>query len=164
MVKTKTLAPEGEILHLETEKIQKSPLVISQTQAKKLMKKEMTEKQSAHVQKLVEANKLRFEQKKKEKEDLQKQEISRLVEEKLKQQQEGKVQQVIVAPKRIYKPKKKIIVEETESESEESVEIVKVKKTKPIPKEHIEEKIETIKKIDNILKSSTNPYSHLVRF
>lgn len=171
MVKTKTINEGGEILTVETEKFQKQPIVISQTQAKKLVKREMTEKQAEHVKKLVEANKAKYEAKKKEKEDTIKAEIDRRVQEEMKKQQEGKTQQVVVAPKRIYKKKPQVIIEESETESEESEEYVVVKKPRKAPvrkaepeEEDLDRKIEAVKKIDSILQHPVNRYSSMIRF
>lgn len=167
MVKTKSIKEEGEVISVETEKIQKQPIVISQTQAKKLVKKEMSEKQSEHVKKLVEANKAKYEAKKREKEEAIKAEVDRKVQEELSKKKEGKIQEVIVAPKRVYpKRKPKIVIQEEseEEESEEEVVIVKKPKKSPSLKEpSVDSKIETIKKIDTILKQ-TNPYANLIRF
>ncbi len=176
MVKTKTIKEEGEVISVETEKIQKQPIVISQTQAKKLIKREMSEKQAEHVKKLVEANKVKYEAKKKEKEDAIKSEIDNRVNQELIKKKEGKIQEVIVAPKRIYPqrvvaPKKqpKIIYQEESEDEEEEEEVIIVKKPKKVlPKQRedtqsVDTKIETIKKIDTILKQ-TNPYANLIRF
>ena len=167
MVKTKTIREDGEVISVETEKIQKQPIVISQTQAKKLVKREMSEKQAEHVKKLVEANKAKYEAKKKEKEEALKQEVDRKVQEELSKKKEGKVQEIIVAPKRVYPPKKQKIIVQEESEEESEEEVVIVKKPKKVvqakQEPSVETKIETIKKIDTILKQ-TNPYANLIRF
>jgi hypothetical protein len=103
MVKTKKIKDEGMIIEVEEEKVMPEVIEISHTQAKKLTKKPMSEKQQANINKLVEANRLKWEQKKKEKEEAER----KLNEDKVK---------VVVKPKRVYPSKKVVSKEESDDE------------------------------------------------
>lgn len=172
MPKVKTIDEAGQTIPVETERFQKQPITVSHTEAKKLVKKQMTEKQAEHVKKLVEANKAKYEQRRLEKEQALKAEVDKRVEEEVKKRQENKIVDVVVAPKRQYKPraKKQIIIEESETESEEEEEVIIVKKPKAIPRvkavhedlDTIHKKIEAVNKIDSLLNQ--NKYSNMIRF
>ena len=174
MPRVKTIEETGQTLALETERFQKEPIKISHTEAKKLMKKEMTEKQSEHIKKLVEANRLKYEQKRKEKEEAVKKQVEEQVKQEQKKREEKKVIDVVVQPKRQYKPRKQIIIEESESENDsESEEVIYIKKPKTIQKvqtvnndlDSINKKIETVKQIDNLIQSTAvNKYASMIRF
>ncbi len=162
MPKPKVIEEEGQVLQVETEKLQRQPITVSYSQAKKLAKKEMSEKQSEHVKKMVEANRKRWEEKKQAKEQALQEEVKKQVEQVEQAKKNKDVQEVVVLPKRVYKRKPKII-EESEEESEE--EIIEVKPKKHIIKE-AERHIEAIQKIDNVLKTvqPTNRYASMIRF
>jgi hypothetical protein len=191
MVKTPVIKEDGQSLMVPDDKMIEKPIELTYTQAKKLVKREMTEKQKAHVQKMVEANRLKWEAKKKAKE-----EVSRAKQE---QEEETKTR-VIVKPKRMYnrqpkaqhhptddqidsedevifqrsKKKLKQVSEsepesepESESESESEEEIQKVAKPKRSKKtiNKVEKKLEALKKIDETLNQiqPTNKYLSLLR-
>ena len=80
---------------------------VTHTQAKKLTKKPMSEKQKANIEKLVELNRLKWEEKKREKSETQK----KLANDKV---------QIVVKPKRVYLPKrdKEIRKEEVNDDSD----------------------------------------------
>lgn len=198
MVKTDSIKKTGEVIEVETEQFQRKPIQISYTQAKKLMKKEMSEKQRAHTEKLAEANRLRWEQKKAEKMKQLEEQVKKELEEKEQKKKSGQLHEVIVKPKRVYKnvikkdvipskksietdsetesseeeiiikkvhkPKKKVIMVE-ESSDEEPPELVSKSqlKSKVKPSNDIDTKLQTIKKIDDTLKT-INKYAGLVRF
>ncbi len=184
MPRIKTIEESGQTLALETERIQKEPIKISHTEAKKLMKREMTEKQSEHIKKLVEANRLKYEQKRKDKEQALKKHVEEQVLQEQKKREEKKVVDVVVEPKRQYKPrhleqpslsvkppKKKIIIEESETDSDSEEEVVYIKKPKNINKvinndfDAINKKIETVKQIDHLIQQTgVNKYSSMIRF
>lgn len=185
-MKTKNIEESGQVLNMPKETVQRKPTTVSYSEAKKLVKKPMSEAQSAHVKKMVEANKLKWEQQRKAKEESQKAQTETLK----KQIEEEEVEEVIVLPKRVYpprkpktapveivKPKKKkiVYVEESESEEESEVsyenEVEELPKPKPKPKAKIINKVnethEAIKKIDEVLQSVNKPfnrYSNLIRF
>ena len=102
MTRTKMIKDEGQII--EVEEIPEI-LEVSHTQGKKMLKKPMSEKQKANVDKLVEANRLKWEQKKQQKEES----IKKLSEDKIK---------VVVKPKRVYPVKSKKVSPKEESETE----------------------------------------------
>lgn len=143
--------------------IQKPPTIVSHSQAKKLIKKPLSDAQKASIEKLLEYNKQKREARKAETEKQKQEEEKRL-----KQDLETKKkEEVIVLPKRVYnkKPKKVVYISETESEESEPEVVVK-KKPKEIivPKtslgvaKKVDEAQEAIKKIDNIL-SQTKKYN-----
>lgn len=174
MTKTKKIEESGTVLNVPKETIQRKPITVSYTEAKKLTKKPMSEAQSEHVKKMVEANRIKWEEKRKAKEEMQKKQTETLK----KQIEEDEVEEVVVLPKRVYparkkkveedlktdvtigepvKPKKKKIIYVEESEEEESEEEVIIKKPKAkntIVKQKVEETTKAINKIDQIL----NPY------
>ena len=102
MTRTKMIKDEGQII--EVEEIPEI-LEVSHTQGKKLLKKPMSEKQKLNVDKLVEANRLKWEQKKQQKQET----INKMSVDKI---------QVIVKPKRIYPSKSKKVAPKEESETE----------------------------------------------
>ena len=171
MTKTKTIKEEGMELAINDVVLEeKMPVIeISHTQAKKLAKKPMTEKQKAHVEKMVAKNREIWSQKKQEKEER----IQRQQEEDMKTKTK-----VIVKPKRIYnrKPKEKYEVDEdyepsesdsesdtdTESESEEEERPKKKKRTKVIKNKQLEEKLEKLKKIYTTLRTVAQPRNPLL--
>lgn len=104
MTRKKLIKDEGQVI--EVEEINMPEIIeVSHTQGKKMLKKPMSEKQKANVDKLVEANRLKWELKKQEKEES----IKKLSEDKIK---------VVVKPKRIYPVKSKKVSPKEESESE----------------------------------------------
>jgi hypothetical protein len=179
MTKPKNIEESGTVLAVPKETVQRKPTTVSYTEAKKMVKKPMSEAQSAHVAKMVEANRAKWEEKRKAKEDTQKAQTEAM----RKQIEEDELEEVVVLPKRVYPPRKKkveedlqtnvaidvkpkkkkiIYVEESESESEEEV---IVKKKPPVKKviEKAHETAEAIKKIDSVL-NNTNRYSHLLKW
>lgn len=100
MTKTPIIKVEGQEMPIPNETAQEMPITLTYTQARALAKSlrpPPSEKQKAHVQKLVEANKLKWEEKKKQKEEEQK---------KAQEEQQRTMTKVVVKPKRIYKTKK----------------------------------------------------------
>jgi hypothetical protein len=161
MVKNKAIKDEGQMLAVDDSK---APVVeVTHTQAKKLIKREMTNKQKEHVQKLVEANKLKWEAKKKEKQAQAQQ-----------QQDEKEEKQTIiyVKPKRIYPPRKKT-VKKVESKSDDEpddetvAESVSSDGDYQIKKVHkkIEKKVQAIKQIDETLNKiqPVNKYMEMLK-
>jgi hypothetical protein len=161
-MKSKTIKDEGQTLSVPDEKL--PPVVeLSHSQAKKLVKREMTEKQKEHVQKMIEANKIKWEAKKKEKEQVAK---------KAQDEKEEKETVIIVKPKRIYPPRKKAPKnikpykdqetdaeeEETADESDDEYQITKTTKK-------IEMKAKALEKIDATLQkiAPTNKYLELLK-
>jgi hypothetical protein len=104
MTKKKIIKDEGQVIEVEEER---APQIIevSHTQAKKLVKKPMSDKQKENVNRLVEMNRQKWEAKKKEKED------------KERQESESKVK-VVVKPKRVYPSRKVVPKEDTETDDE----------------------------------------------
>lgn len=174
MTKPKNIEESGTVLAVPKETVQRKPTTVSYTEAKKMVKKPMSEAQSAHVAKMVEANRAKWEEKRKAKEDAQKAQTEAM----RKQIEEDEVEEVVVLPKRVYPPRKKkveeddvkpkkkkiIYVEESEEEESEEEEVI-VKKKPPVKKviEKAHETAEAIKKIDSVLQN-TNRYSHLLRW
>jgi len=188
MVKTPMIKLEGQQADIP---IENTPVVeLSYTQAKQLMKSlrpPPSDKQKEHMAKLVEKNRLKWQQQKEEK--------MKKIEEEEKKKQETH-QKVIIKPKRIYKNAlvKKLpprIQEEPEyddedeehEEEEEIIEVVKPKKKiiKKIIREESDEEddddhliqktkkatkiIETVNKLDsaiNTLKTNNNKYSDML--
>lgn len=177
MVKTKAIKEEGQMLAVDENKV---PVVeVTHTQAKKLVKREMTNKQKEHVQKLVEANKVKWEAKKKEKQAQE------------QQQQDDKEEKqtiVYVKPKRVYPPRKKKVLKKIDSESDveqddeptvtevssdDDYQIKKVHKHVRNPKEDsdsltkwkIEKKVQAIKQIDETLNkiAPVNKYMEMLK-
>jgi hypothetical protein len=183
MTKTKKIDESGTVLNVPKETIQRKPITVSYSEAKKMTKKPMSEAQSEHVKKMVDANRIKWEEKRKAKDEISQKQTATLK----KQIEEEEVEEVVVLPKRVYparkkqveedlrtdiaidatrrngvadepiKPKKKRIVYVEESEEEESEEEIIVKKPKAkntIVKQKVEETTKAINKIDQIL----NPY------
>jgi hypothetical protein len=178
MVKTKTINESGQVINIPNEKVNDAPITISYAQAKQLAKSlrpAMTDKQREHVNKLVEMNKKKWEEK-----NLKKQE-----EEQLKL---ANSTPIVVRPKKVYKKKiiQQVEPEEVEEEPEEEIieeVIVKAKPKKKIIKKIIEKEeseededdddiiqktkkatkvINTINKLDNAINQlkSNNPYAN----
>ena len=63
MTRTKMIKDEGQVIEVEEVNMPEI-FEVSHTQGKKMLKKPMSEKQKANVDKLVEANRLKWEQKK----------------------------------------------------------------------------------------------------
>ena len=104
MTRKKLIKDEGQVI--EVEEVNMPEIIeVSHTQGKKMLKKPMSEKQKANVDKLVEANRLKWEQKKQQKEET----IKKLSEDKIK---------VVVKPKRVYPIKSKKVSPKEESETE----------------------------------------------
>jgi len=160
MPKPKVIKPEGQVIQVPDEK-QPEIIEISHTQAKKLMKKPMSEKQSLNVAKMVEMNRIKWEAQKQAKEKLYKQQQEEI---------ERTTTKYIVKPKRIYPPREKQVkqapkkqpepVYEDDSSEESSDE--EIQYTKPKPKlKHIENKLNKIKELDNQIKEvKQQPVQH----
>lgn len=152
MVKTKAIKPEGQVIQVPDEKTPEI-VEVSYTQAKKLMKKPMSEKQAQNVTKMVEMNRIKWEAQKQAKEKLFKQQQEEL---------EAKTTKYVVKPKRIYPPREKVEkqapkkepepIYESDSDDDDSSE-EEVQYTKPKPKlKQIEKKIKHIQALDNQIK------------
>jgi hypothetical protein len=172
MPKPKNIEESGTVLAVPKETVQRKPTTVSYTEAKKMVKKPMSEAQSAHVAKMVEANRAKWEEKRKAKEDAQKAQTETM----RKQIEEDEVEEIVVLPKRVYPPRKKVVEEDlktnvaidvkpkkkkiiyveesSEEESEEEVIIQKPKAKNTMVKKKVEETTKAINKIDQIL----NPY------
>lgn len=172
MPKPKVIPESGAVINVDDAKIEQQPIELSYTQAKKLVKKEMTAKQKESVEKLVALNRQKWEAKKKAKEE---------EDAKRKAELEEKSTAVIVKPKRIYKkrlpkgtelidyddydseeepPNIKYVVEpkkktkkKQESESSESDEEYQMRKVE----KKVQKKTELLQKIDNVLKEAKKP-------
>ena len=129
MVKTKLIKEAGQVLKVDddSEFIQrksqpKEIIEVSYSEAKKLAKRPMSDKQKENVAKLVEANRLKWEAKKKSMDEAQR----------AKEEAENqKKTTVVVKPKRVYPPRKKqapkedpIFEEEYEGDDDEEEEEV----------------------------------------
>jgi hypothetical protein len=171
MTKKPMIKEEGQELEINNDKASEIPITLTYTQAKELAKSlrpPPSEKQKAHVQKLVEANKLKWEQKRKEKEELNKH---------LEEEKKKTMTSIVVKPKRIYKSKVKEVEPTEEDQEEEEVEIIEevVKKPKKkIIKKIVEEEeseedddviqktkkatklVETVNKLDKALEQMKN--------
>lgn len=160
MVKTKAVKVEGEVISVPDDKLklEEKPIQVSYTQAKKLVKKEMTDKQKANIEKLVEMNRIKWEERKKQKEEEQKKQQAQKEEQELETHTK-----VIVKPKRIYpkrekKPKKEIMEEsESEVDASESDEEYQLRKTK----KKVETKKQLISEIDNFIKQVKKPNNYM---
>jgi hypothetical protein len=105
MVKTKLIKEAGQVLKVDDEsefiqrkKQPKEIIEVSYSEAKKLAKKPMSDKQKENVAKLVEANRLKWEAKKKAAETVQK----------VKEEEEDQRKTtIVVKPKRVYPPRVK---------------------------------------------------------
>lgn len=184
----------------EKEKLQRQPppppKVITPSAAKKLLKesappKPMSEAQSEHVKKLIEANRVKWAAKK------QAVETEAALKEKL---ESGELVEVQVAPKRVYPPRKKapepVPVQESEEdlktevavvveppkpqkkkkivyvsaseseESEEEVEIVKKPKRKTVSQSAVRDTIKEVEKLNAVISNAqpVNRYSSLLRW
>lgn len=100
MPKPKLILESGDVLKVDDAKIEQEPIQITYTQAKKLVKKEMTEKQKANVERLIALNRKKWEDKK----QLLEQKKAEEQKKRLADEEETKTT-VIVKPKRIYKPR-----------------------------------------------------------
>jgi hypothetical protein len=105
MVKTKLIKEAGQVLKVDDEsefiqrkKQPKEIIEVSYSEAKKLAKKPMSDKQKENVAKLVEANRLKWEAKKKAAETVQK------VRE---EEEDQRKTTIVVKPKRVYPPRVK---------------------------------------------------------
>jgi hypothetical protein len=161
-MKTKSIKEEGQMLSIPDDK---APAVIeiTQAQAKRLMKREMTEKQKLHINNLIEKNKIKWEAKKQEKA------------EQLKKASEVKAETetiVYVKPKRVYPPRKKETKskpkpqdhetdDEVEDENDESDEEYQISKTS----KKIEMKAKALEKIDATLQkiAPVNKYLEMLK-
>lgn len=97
MVKKKYVSEEGGMLEVENERAPEI-IEVSYSKAKQMAKRPMSEKQKENMQKLIEANRLKWENKKKEKE---------MQYQKYMEEREEKTTKVVVKPKRIYPPREK---------------------------------------------------------
>ena len=197
MVKQRNVEPTGEVKVFSKEKIQRTePITVSYSKAKELTraekKKVLSAAQSEHVQKLVEANRLKWEAKRQEKERAKEEAIKREAEALKEKIANEEVVEVIVKPKRVYPPRKKteetvpvapvevpqkkkkiVYVEESESDVDteevvdEEVEIVKkVVKKKPAPKQDTSRAIQEVEKINAVIANAqpVNRYASLLRW
>ena len=154
MPKPKLVYEGGAIIQVPDEKTPEI-IEVSYTQAKKMMKKPPTEGQKLNAQRLVEMNRVRWEAKKKAKEELYKQQQAEI---------EARTTRVVVKPKRIYPPKVKQApkkqpeqIYESTSESDDDTasddsDIQYSKPPKPVAKvkvKHVEKKLQKIQEIDN---------------
>jgi hypothetical protein len=190
----KHIEPIGEVKVFSKEKFQRTePISVSYSKAKVLTKEEnrkvLSEAQSEHVRKLVEANRIKWEakrqQKEKEKEEAMKRETEAL-KEKLANEE---VVEVVVKPKRIYPPRKKaepeavpvapievpqkkkkiVYVSASESEEESEEEIVEVRKKKKAPvkqQNEINSTIQQVERINSVIANTqpANRYASLLRW
>lgn len=119
------------IAQAPVERVETLPVTLTYTQAKRLVKKMRpppSEKQKEHCQKLVEANRLKWEQRRQEK-------AAQLQRE--QEERERQAARVVVKPKRIYRTRVKIDApvaqpdQDIDYDSEEEVEVIKkIKKPK----------------------------------
>jgi hypothetical protein len=182
MVKTATIKEEGQQLQIPNETADEMPISLTYTQAKLLAKKlrpPASEKQKEHMQKLVDANRIKWEEKRKQKEEDAKRQ---------KEEKEKTTTNILVKPKRIYKTKESITPNNSvnDADDDEDVEIIEevVKKPKKkIIRKIVEEEsdeedddviqktkkatklVETVNKLDNAIKqmkSNNNRYDNLL--
>ena len=153
MPKPKIINEGGAIIQVPDEKTPEI-IEVTYTQAKKLMKKEPTEAQKLNAQRLVEMNRVKWEAKKKAKEELFKQQQEEL---------EARTTKVVVKPKRIYPSREKPVKQapkhdpqpqyESESDDETASDDSDIQYTKPKPPQvkvkHVEKKLQKIQEIDN---------------
>lgn len=168
MPKPKLINEGGAIIQVPDEKTPEI-IEVTYTQAKKLMKKEPTEAQKLNAQRLVEMNRVKWEAKKKAKEELFKQQQAEL---------EARTTKVVVKPKRIYPSREKPVKQapkhdpqpqyESESDDETASDDSDIQYTKPKPPQvkviaparlgrspdcvnvkHVEKKLQKIQEIDN---------------
>jgi hypothetical protein len=156
MVK-KSLIKEATIMPVPTEKMPEI-IEVSYTEAKKLTKRPVSEKQRIQGAKLVELNRIRWEANKKAKEEEQKKKEEEMMKTHTK---------VYVKPKRVYPPRTKQLpkeeikpeLETIESESEnesDSDEVQYRKPPPPTPKikiKHVEHKVNKIEELNNKIKA-----------
>jgi len=105
MVKTKLIKEAGQVLKVDDEnefiqrkKQPKEIIEVSYSEAKKLAKKPMSDKQKENVAKLVEANRLKWEAKKKAAEEAHKAK---------EEEEDQRKTSIVVKPKRVYPPRVK---------------------------------------------------------
>jgi hypothetical protein len=105
MVKTKLIKEAGQVLKVDDEnefiqrkKQPKEIIEVSYSEAKKLAKKPMSDKQKENVAKLVEANRLKWEAKKKAAEEAHKAK---------EEEEDQRKTSIVVKPKRVYPPRTK---------------------------------------------------------
>lgn len=105
MVKTKLIKEAGQVLKVDDEnefiqrkKQPKEIIEVSYSEAKKLAKKPMSDKQKENVAKLVEANRLKWEAKKKAAEEANKAK---------EEEEDQRKTSIVVKPKRVYPPRTK---------------------------------------------------------
>ena len=153
MPKPKVIKHEGQIIQVPDERTP-DIVEVSYTQAKKLVKKPMSDKQAMNVQKMVEMNRIKWEAQKQAKEKLFKEQQAQI---------EATTTKYVVKPKRIYPPREKQIkqapkyapepIYEEDSDDESSDDEIQYTKPKPKPKlKHIEQKMERIKALDSQIK------------
>ena len=157
---SKKIGVENQEIEVPKEVVEEKPIEVSFSQAKKLMKEakrkekgpyQMSVKQKANLQKLLEANKARREGKKKqteEKIEAKQEEAKKVVEEK-----KASTVKVKVMPKKVRKPKQVVVEESTDDDTEDDSEpeVVVMKKKKPPVKKEVEKKIAMVNKIDSVL-------------
>jgi len=137
MVKKPDINLEGQELLIPNDKLDEKPITITFSQAKaiaKSLRPPPSDKQREHMQKLVEQNRLKWQQKKEDKK-------KKLIEE--QQAKEEVSTRVLVAPKRLYKNKlKKELEQDYDEDSEDEIQIIKKSKPKKVIKKIIEEEEE----------------------
>jgi hypothetical protein len=147
MVKTPIIQQEGQALTIPNEKADEMPITLSYSQARALAKQlrpPPSEKQKEHIAKLVEANKLKWQQQKEQKE----------VENKQKQEEIARTTtKIVVKPKRIYKPKLAPQVEQVEYEEVEEEE--EPEPERPRQKKVVKKKVESESDDDEIIQKTT---------
>lgn len=182
------LNPEGDEIYVDPEILKQSPIVLSQRQAKALLKaskppKPRSEAQIAHMKAIVEANKKKWAEQKKQKEE----EAKRQAEE----EKQAKTRVVVrkktapkVSKKKVITPaivedlpqrgtlrgKASTIVEddeeegEEESEEEEPQRIQAVKKVSKKAKEMVDKVQEIDEKINLLRSKPVNRYASMLNF
>jgi hypothetical protein len=176
MTKTATIKQEGQQLQIPNENAEELPITLTYTQAKLLTKKlrpPPSEKQKEHMRKVVDANRVKWDAKRKEKEDAIK---------KQEEEKEKTMTNVVVKPKRIYKPKSKLTEEEYEEDDVEIIEEVIRRPKKKVIRRIIEEEsddddeviqktkkatklVDTVNKLDTAIKqmkTNNNRYDNLL--
>ena len=147
MPKPKAINEGGELINVPHERTPEI-IEVSYTQAKKLMKKPMSDAQKLNAERLVAMNRVKWEAKKKATEDLYKKQQAQI---------EATTTKVLVKPKRVYPPKptkqapKYAPEPESEEESQESDSDVQYSAPKQpqVKVKHVEKKLQKIQEIDN---------------
>lgn len=142
---------------------------ISETALKKKIKREMTEKQKANIDKVIQANKLKWAKQREDKEKAKKE-----AEDKLKQETQEKLisgthVKVRVKEKKVFQRKPKALKEESSSDeitdvtetdvTDDDEDYEEYKSKKRVVRKEIKRNIKAIQKIDQVLTAQQqNPY------